>query len=100
MFWSIGSNNLVVHTVRDAATAVYLDDATVTAVLKDSTGAVVSGAGSLTGAYQASTNGEYHIVIPDSLSLTEGDQYTLEITTVSGALTKIDKRTLVAKYER
>lgn len=96
-FWAIGSDILVKHTVRNESTLRYIIDATVTATLKDSADADVSGAVGLTGTYLAGSDGEYHITIPDTITLTDGAQYTLEITTVGDSLTRIDKITRTAR---
>lgn len=96
-FWALSSHILIKHTVRNESTGAYINDATVTAALKDSAGATVSGAGSLTGTYLSGSNGEYHITIANTITLTDGAQYTLEITTVGDSLTKIDKITRIAR---
>lgn len=95
--WAIGSDILVKHTVRNESTLAFINDATVTATLKDSSDVDVSGAIELTGTYVAGSDGEYHITIPSTISLTKDARYTLEITTVGDNLTKIDKLTRTAR---
>ena len=82
--WWIGSDVTVKATVWDEQAEVYLDDATVMGVLKDAEGDAVSGASSITFA-STGANGEYVGTIPDTVSLTNGEQYTLEITTTAAS---------------
>ena len=83
--WWINSDVLVRATVWDEQVKVWLNDATVTAVLKDSNGNAVSGADSITFAYKSGSNGEYLGNVPDTASITDDDQYTLEILAVANA---------------
>ena len=79
--WWISTDVAVRITVYDRIGKVWLNDATVTGVLKDKNGDAVSGASSITFAYTAGTNGEFVGNVPDTASITDGEQYTLEITT-------------------
>lgn len=63
----------------------YVNDATVTMTLKDSAGAAVSGASGLSLTYVTDSNGRYQGTLPYTLSLTAGEDYTLEITGTTGS---------------
>ena len=97
--WWINTDVAVRITVFDRIEKIWLNDATVTAVLKDKNGDAVSGADSITFAYTSGTNGEYVGNVPDTASITDGDQYTLEITTVdaSGAPRELTHVTRTAR---
>lgn len=78
-------NLLSVENLKNAATDVYINDATVTATLKDKLGANVTGQSwPLTMTFVASSNGTYRGTLEDGLSLTEGESYTAEITADAG----------------
>lgn len=83
----VSNDNLVQNPtpMRRSSTGAYVNDATVTMTLKDSTGSGVSGASSLTLGYVADSNGLYQGTIPYTVSLTAGAVYTLEITGTSGS---------------
>jgi hypothetical protein len=77
--WAISSDNLVTLTgLHDPVTGGWINDATVTAQLTDSDGTNVGSA--ITFSYRNASNGVYDGTVPNSLSLTDGDQYTLTIT--------------------
>ncbi len=79
------NDNLIEWDDMDRATDdAYVNDASVTMTLKDSTGAAVTGATSLTMSYVSGSKGKYQGVIPYTVSLTAGSAYTLEITADSG----------------
>ena len=94
--WLIGSDTLIEVQVQNATDGTYPTGAAVTAVLKDKDGTSVGG--SLTGTYRSGSNGIYDMTLPDTTSLTSGEVYTLEVTTVSGSDTKLDKVTRTAGH--
>ena len=80
-------NYLQVSGLRNGATAAYVNDATVTATLKDSAGTDVPGqAWPLGLSYVPGSDGVYRGVLQDSLTLTAGDEYKTVITAVGGGL--------------
>jgi len=96
---NIGSDNLIrVDELTNEATDEYVNDATVTMTLRDSDLEVVSGAQSLSLTYVAASNGRYHGALPDTLSLTAGSLYFLDVTTVSGSITRLDRIPCRAHY--
>lgn len=74
----VGNDNAIVHdrTVGGCA-GEYVNDATLTAQVKDSEGSNVGSAVPLD--YVADSNGKYCGTLPDTLPLTAGDQYTVVI---------------------
>jgi hypothetical protein len=62
-----------------------VNDATVVMTMKDSAGAAVSGASGLSLTYVTGSNGLYQGTLPYTLTLTAGEDYTVEITGTSGA---------------
>ncbi len=80
----LSNDNLVEWSFMDQASdGSYVNDATVTMTLKLA-GSPVSGATAVALTYVSGSNGRYQGVIPSSVSLTAGGNYTLEITAVSG----------------
>ena len=57
----------------------WLNAATVTATLKDSAGAAVTGLSALALAYIAASNGDYRGQVEDTFNPAPGDDYTLHI---------------------
>lgn len=84
----VSNDNLVQNPtpMRRSSTGAYVNDASVTMTLKDSAGAAVTGATSLTLSYVTDSNGLYAGTVPFSVSLTAGAVYTLEITGTSGSV--------------
>ena len=79
-------NNVTLDGVKNGATNTFLNSATVTMTLKDSADANVSGESwPVTMAYVASSDGIYRGTLRDTLSLTHGAPYTLEMTVDAGA---------------
>ncbi len=68
--------------MQDAFSGAYIDDATVSYVLKDSAGTVVVTSTSMP--HVASSDGDYRGTLPGSTALVEGDMYTIEITVSGG----------------
>lgn len=81
-----GNNNLVENPtpMTLSSNGSYVNDATVTMTLKTSAGATVSGASALVLTYVTGSNGKYQGTLPYTLSLTNGETYTLEITGITG----------------
>tara|TARA_R110002167_G_scaffold85605_1_gene232073 strand:+ start:1104 stop:1421 length:318 start_codon:yes stop_codon:yes gene_type:complete len=82
----INNDNLLsVENLKNAATDVFINDATVTAILKNSAGGNVTGQSwPLTLAFVSSSNGDYKGTLEDGLVLTEGTTYTAEINADAG----------------
>lgn len=97
--WWINTDVAVRITVFDRIDKTWVNDAAVTAVLRDKNGDAVSGASSVTFAYTSGTDGEYVGSVPDTASITDGEQYTLEITTIdaSGAPQELTHVTRTAR---
>lgn len=68
-----------------SSSGAYVNDATVTMTLKDSSDVAVSGASALPMSYVTDSNGLYQGTLPNTLSLTAGATYTLEISATSGS---------------
>lgn len=76
---------LSVTGLRNAATAAYLNSATVTATLVDALGVTVTGQSfPLTLAYVASSNGNYRGTLEDTLNTIVGDILTAQVTADAG----------------
>jgi hypothetical protein len=82
----INNDNLLsVENLKNAATGVYINDATVTATLKNSAGVNTTGQSwPLTLSFVSSSNGKYIGTLEDGLALTEGETYTAEINANAG----------------
>ncbi len=96
---AIGSDNLVrLDQLQSASTGLYINAATVSFVLKDSTGAVIQN--STTMAYIAASNGRYEGTIPASVTntLTQNSLYSIEITATYLGGTLFRKLSCIAKY--
>lgn len=81
------NNNLVENPtpMTLSSDGSYVNDATATMTLKDGNGASVSGAIGLPLSYVSGSNGKYQGTLPYTLSLTVGEDYTLEITGTTGS---------------
>lgn len=75
-----GSRYIKDSGVYDTVTETFLNDATVTFTLKDSSNVAVSGASGVSMSYVTGTRGVYEGVLEDGVSLTAGSTYYLEIT--------------------
>ncbi len=96
---SIGSDNIVrLDALTNASSGAYINNATVTFTLKDSTGAAVLS--NQTMSYVAASNGRYEGTIPNgtTATMTQNAQYTIEITATSGALVLFRRLSGIAKY--
>jgi len=97
-YWWIGSDNVIwIKQLRDVVEpTTYINNATVTAVLKDEDGTEVA---SITLEYVSGSEGEYVGQIAASVSLTDGAQYTLTITIVGGGFTLTRQIVRTAAYK-
>src|SRR5579871_4029289 len=96
---AIRSDNLVrLDQLQSASTGQYVNAATVSFVLKDTTGAVVQGATAMP--YVAASNGRYEgtITAATSATLAQNGQYSIEITATYLGATLFRKLSAVAKY--
>ena len=96
---SIGSDNIVrLDALTNASSGAFINNATATFTLKDSTGAVVLN--NQTMSYLAASSGRYEGTIPNGTTATmaQNAQYTIEITATSGALVLFRKLSCIAKY--
>jgi len=103
----IGEDNIVFWGDRDTPNSglydnslkSFVNDATVTFTLKNSSNSAVSGASSVSMSYVTGTNGVYEGTLEDGVSLTENATYYLEITaTGSGDRVGFRRITYTAKY--
>jgi hypothetical protein len=80
------SNVLELQGLKSAIENVFVNDATVTVTLKDSSGASVSGQSwPTTMAYVAASSGNYRAIMKDTLALIAGASYTAFIEVNAGA---------------
>ena len=70
----------------DDTPSTFVNNATVTAVVKDSAGDVVAGADSITLSYEAASDGVYKGLVPDTAAIVDADEYTLVITIVASVV--------------
>jgi len=85
-FW-IDSDNLVeVVGLANALTGGYINDATITASFTDADDVELAAFG-LT--YVAASDGDYAGEIPNTVEMTEGDEYTLVVTAVGAGFTLV-----------
>lgn len=96
---SIGSDNIVrLDGLTNSSSGAYINSATVTYTLKDSTGAAVLSNQAM--AYVAASNGRYEGTIPNGTTVTmaQNAQYSIEITATSGGSVLFRKLSCIAKY--
>jgi hypothetical protein len=94
---AISSDNLVrLDSLTNTSSGAFINNATVTFVLKNSSGTVIVNTTTMN--YVAASNGRYEGTIPNSTSLTQNSQYSIEITAVGGGLTIFRKLSCIAKY--
>jgi len=97
----IGSDNLVrLDVLTNASTGAYVNTATASFTLKDSTGAVFGGQSAVTMPYAGASNGRYEGTIPNAVTaaMTPNTLYSLEITAAAGATVLFRKLSCIAKY--
>lgn len=96
VYW--GDRNVPNSGLFDTVTRSFINDATVTFVLKDSSNVAVSGA-SGTCTYVSGSQGCYEGVLEDGVSLTANSTYYLELTAAaSGDRVGFRRITYVAQY--
>lgn len=97
----VGNSNVIEVVLQDATDDSYLNSATVTMTLKDSSSVDVTGdSWPKTLSYVAASDGLYRATLDESIGITSGERYTGYITAVSGSNTgyweipfKAEKRT-------
>lgn len=96
---SIGSDNLVeVDGLKNEKTDQYVNDATITMVLRDSAMEIISGEEALSFSYVQSSDGRYYGTLPNSIVLTSGSRYFLELTCTSEGSVRFDLIPCRAQY--
>jgi hypothetical protein len=96
---AIGSDNLVrLDVLQNASTLAYINSATVSFNLKDSTGAVIQGPTTMS--YVAASNGRYEgsITAATTNTMTQNAAYSIEITATSAGITPFRRLSCIAKY--
>ncbi len=73
-------NNILIRGLRREDTQAYINDAVLTAVVKDQYGNTISGASSISLAYTTASNGEYRGLLPYTVQLTEGELAYVTVT--------------------
>lgn len=95
----VGEDNLIEWlSMQDAADDSYINDATVTATLKDPAGAAVTNASNISLSYVAGSNGDYQGVIPENAALVRRKEYFLEVTAVSAGRNGFRRIRCLADY--
>lgn len=94
----VGSDNILeVAGLASAAGGAYVNDAVVSAVLKDSAGAAVAGQTfPITLSYQNDGAGTYRGTLEDTLALSENSWYTAEIIAIGGGATMSRRHRMMA----
>lgn len=67
----------------DNTPSTFVNDATITALVRDAAGEVVVGADSITLSYVANSDGVYKGQVPDTAAIVDGQNYVVEITIVA-----------------
>lgn len=90
-------NLLELQGLQNAATAAYVNNATVTATVVDKAGANVAGQSwPVTLAYVAASNGNYRGTLEDALSLAENEDYSARVSVSGSGLTAFFEHPLKA----
>jgi hypothetical protein len=85
IIYNENDNLIVIEGLRDTSTpGGYLNAATVTATLNDSTGAPISGATNISCNYVSGSNGDYEGTIQSTVSLVNEPGYTLVVDSDEG----------------
>lgn len=79
-------------------TDAYVNDATVTFTLKDSNGTAVTGAENISMSYVSSSNGQYRGTLQDTVTLTNGGTYYLEVTATGAGFKGFWRFECLARY--
>lgn len=97
--WIGNDMELRLHGFKDSDD-VYVNDATVTATVKDSDGVDVPGAVGIVLSYVSGSNGNYEGVLPDTVALVAGSKYMIHYTGTRGGLTYHAEVPAIAKVRR
>jgi len=92
-------NCVRVRALKDQVLETYINDATITATLYDSSGNEVSGAIDISIPYVTGTDGDYAGEIPNTVTLTEDAYYTLKIVVSGSGYKTTHKIKLRAMYK-
>ena len=97
-----GSSMLFNHEVRNQDTGAWIDDATVTVTVTDSTGAEVSGGNTwpATLAYKTGSKGIYQVTLQRTLAFVAGSAYTATVTAIGDSLYSVEYVAITAKTRR
>lgn len=79
-FYITTDNVVHVRGLKDMVTGVYINDATITATLYTDADVAVAGADGISVAYVTGTDGDYAGQIPDTITITDGSEYYVEVT--------------------
>lgn len=95
----VGNDNLVtIDELKNVSDGSYINDATVTMTLKDSSDVgVANGSWPVTLAYVASSNGKYQGVLQDGITTTSGSNYVLHVDVIGDNLKAHWEITLTAR---
>jgi hypothetical protein len=96
--WFISTDNSVHLTGLADETGGFLNDATVTGVMKDRKGRVVPGLETITFTYVPSSNGNYDGVVPANDLLKPNNEYDLFVVAVAGGRKFTGQARLPAAY--
>ena len=83
---------VVLDDLQNESTGAWINNATVTVSVYDSTSTIVGSAQTLT--YVTGSNGRYEGTIPYDLGITEGSQYTAKFLAIASA----GRRTFAKKF--
>ncbi len=100
--WRGADNDLEVEHLTDNLTGAFVNDATVTATVKDAdTGVALAGATwPVALAYVTSTNAVYRALLPYTLATTPNQRLVAEILAVRSGFRMFWKKPLIAKDAR
>ena len=83
--WIIDTDNSMQINGLKRIDGTFVNAGTVTGVLKDTAGATITGASSITFSYVAASNGNWTGSFPSTVTLTEDKEYHLFLTVVDGS---------------
>lgn len=97
----IGTDNLVqIDELENESSGSYINDATATMTLYDSDFTAVTDAEGLALSYVSGSNGKYEGTLPDTLVLTPGDIYFLDITVTASGTVLLIRMACRAEYAK
>jgi hypothetical protein len=95
----VGSDNRIELTgLRDPDDDSYVNDATVTALLKDSADANTISGSSITLTYVTGSDGNYRGSMPNTVSLTDGTSYYVHVSASSSGRDVLVRKLCKAEY--